>query len=118
MTEKKPVTKPAARRLAVLLNIESSLDRTEFTECVVMTANRRHRARRLRRRFLVDRDSGHARGASASLAGQHRIAPHIDEVGVTGRCVAGEACGLVVLSKGRKSGGAGRGGFVRGEPGG
>src|SRR3546814_4944471 len=72
MTEKKPVTKPAARRLAVLLNIESSLDRTEFTECVVMTANRRHRARRLRRRFLVDRDSGHARGASASLAGQHR----------------------------------------------
>src|SRR3546814_14358953 len=91
MTEKKPVTKPAARRLAVLLNIESSLDRTEFTECVVMTANRRHRERRLRRRFLVDRDSGHARGASASLAGQHRIAPHIAEADVTGRFVAGEA---------------------------
>src|SRR3546814_14847987 len=65
-----------------------------------MTANRRHRARRLRRRFLVDRDSGHARGASASLAGQHRIAPHIDEVGVPGRFVAGEAFGLVVLSHG------------------
>src|SRR3546814_18043365 len=93
MTEKKPVTKPAARRLAVLLNIESSLDRTEFTECVVMTANRRHRARRLRRRFLVDRDSGHARGASASLAAPHRIAPPIAEVGVTDPFGSGHASG-------------------------